>query len=101
MLVSEDLEIKIADFGFAVRVEGQYGGGARTTSLGTPGYMAPEIMEGRAYSGAAVDLYALGVILFVMVTVNMPFSSLSCGQIPKGRSVHEFDARYLRFNVDK
>ena len=79
MLVSEDLAIKVADFGFAVRVEGPDGGGAHTTSLGTPGYMAPELLEGRAYSGAAADLYALGVVLFAMVTVNMPFSALRYG----------------------
>ena len=77
MLVGDDLAIRVADFGFAAPVEGEARDGARTTRLGTPGYMAPELLEGRAYGGAAVDLYALGVILFAMVTVSMPFSGLS------------------------
>ena len=41
MLIAEDFTIKIADFGFAARIEKIGKGG-----LGTPGYMAPEILEG-------------------------------------------------------
>jgi len=48
MLISEDFKIKIADFGFATPIEGDQNGQIGTI-LGTPGYMAPELIEGRAY----------------------------------------------------
>ena len=35
--------------------------------------MAPEIIEGKAYKGTSVDMFALGVVLFAMVTGVMPF----------------------------
>ena len=36
-------------------------------------YMAPEIIEARPYKGTSVDIFALGVTLFAMVTGVMPF----------------------------
>ena len=75
MLVADDFTIKIADFGFAKPMEGR-GDGQIATYLGTPGYMAPEIIEGRLYSGQAVDIFALGIVLFSMVTVSSPFAGL-------------------------
>lgn len=35
--------------------------------------MAPEIIEGKPYKGSTTDIFAMGVILFVMVTGVMPF----------------------------
>jgi serine/threonine protein kinase len=35
--------------------------------------MAPEILLGKSYSGQAIDLFACGIILFVMVTAGPPF----------------------------
>ena len=40
---------------------------------GTPGYMAPEIHNKDGYEGATVDLFALGVILYIMRTRQEPF----------------------------
>lgn len=40
---------------------------------GTERYMAPEILEGKPYKGNTTDIFALGVILFCMVTGVMPF----------------------------
>ena len=47
--------------------------------MGTPGYMAPEMIEPNTagYNGQAVDIFALGVVLFQMVTKSTPFSHLS------------------------
>lgn len=35
--------------------------------------MAPEILEGKPYKGTTTDIFALGAVLFVMVTGVMPF----------------------------
>lgn len=44
------------------------------TQCGTPNYMAPELMgEKEAYEGPPVDIFAMGVMLFVMVFARFPF----------------------------
>ena len=40
---------------------------------GTPSYMAPEICQRKEYSGYATDVWALGVIAFIMLTGQQPF----------------------------
>lgn len=63
--------VKLIDFGFAHHArEGDLASGG--TLLGTPGYIAPEVLEGQA-AGPAADLYALGVVFFEMVTGRQPF----------------------------
>jgi len=76
ILVSEDEEtdvVKILDFGVARLRDGE-----RLTSsgvaIGTPIYMAPEQFLGGELDGRA-DLYALGVVLFEMITGKPPFSA--------------------------
>ena len=41
--------------------------------IGTPGYMAPEILSHQPYQGHSVDLFALGVILFTLYSGHPPF----------------------------
>jgi serine/threonine-protein kinase len=67
--------VKLVDFGIAKLLEGlrRNSGSTRLgTVVGTPGYMAPEQLLGMEVS-AATDLYAVGVILFELITGNRPF----------------------------
>merc|ERR1719264_104425 len=45
--------------------------------VGTPTYMAPEIIYNQAYQGQVVDLFSLAVILFIMRSGHIPFSQAS------------------------
>jgi WD40 repeat protein/serine/threonine protein kinase len=68
------LHPKITDFGLAQTVEGGHSMTQSGFLVGTPGYMAPEQASGkRALVGPATDIYALGVMLYQLVTGQMPF----------------------------
>ena len=60
--------IMITDFGFSTKCNGDH----LTEFLGTLSYMAPEVLREVPY-GKAVDAWALGVILFAMLSGNFPF----------------------------
>jgi serine/threonine protein kinase len=69
ILVDDNLNLKIADFGFAT-----YKKIDRLKSYrGTMTYMAPEIKEGKTYNGKQVDMFSTGVILFIIVQGIFPF----------------------------
>merc|ERR1712038_638942 len=77
ILLDKNYDIKIVDFGFACPLEGRDGSGFNRSVIGTPGYMAPEILDKTPYQGQVVDLFACGVILFIMLTQHPPFATAS------------------------
>ncbi|MDQ2906029.1 MAG: protein kinase [Chloroflexota bacterium] len=73
ILMRTDHYAYLADFGLAKALEG---GGELTqtgTLLGTPEYMAPELADGPATTSS--DVYALGILLYQMVTGRVPFTA--------------------------
>ena len=64
ILLDDEFNVKIADFGFAAPTVGRDGSGTLQTVLGTMSYMAPELHLQRKYKGEIVDLFAVGIILF-------------------------------------
>ena len=70
IMIDDQMNIKILDFGFA-----SYQNNDELTSyLGTPAYMAPEIRKGLEYKGSEVDIFALGVVMFIVVRGLFPFT---------------------------
>jgi len=77
IMISEDDQVKVADFGLARPITGE----AEENPFGTPDYAAPEILGKRAVDQRA-DIFAAGVVLYEMLTGRVP-------QQPR-RSVREF-----------
>ncbi|KAJ3032153.1 Serine/threonine-protein kinase par-1 [Rhizophlyctis rosea] len=70
LLLDSELNVKIADFGFS----NQFSPGQRlNTWCGSPPYAAPELFQGKEYSGPEVDIWSLGVVLYVLVCGALPF----------------------------
>ncbi|MBX3036439.1 MAG: protein kinase [Anaerolineales bacterium] len=64
----------ISDFGIAKFSQGEAGNVTGSAIIGTPAYMAPEQASGEAVDGRT-DIYALGVILYEMVTGKQPYQA--------------------------
>ncbi len=70
--------VKIGDYGLSKFISCSRRSG-QTESVGTVHYMAPEIANGRY--GKEIDIYALGIILFEMLTGHVPFEGESVGEV--------------------
>lgn len=70
VLLDEDNNVKIADFGLSNEMhDGTFLG----TSCGSPNYAAPEVIKGDRYAGPEIDVWSCGVILYVMLCGRLPF----------------------------
>ncbi|KAH0935901.1 hypothetical protein HID58_013018 [Brassica napus] len=73
LLLDEQGNLKITDFGLSAFAEHLRQDGLLHTTCGTPAYVAPEVILKRGYDGAKADLWSCGVILFVLLAGYLPF----------------------------
>jgi serine/threonine protein kinase len=92
MSKEDDLNIKIADFGFAKKVTSDK---CLLTQCGTPGYVAPEILHGVPY-GTKADMWSLGVITYILLGGYPPFVEQNQRELFKKikRGAFEFHPEY-------
>ncbi|XP_066214287.1 serine/threonine-protein kinase MARK2-like, partial [Saccopteryx leptura] len=79
VLVDAHRNIKVTDFGLGRKVEKD----ELKTYCGTEWFMAPEMLQCRTYEGRKVDIWGLGVILFQMVTGELPFKNRDLTKVKK------------------
>ncbi|XP_070263211.1 serine/threonine-protein kinase SIK1 [Myotis yumanensis] len=74
LLLDGNMDIKLADFGFGNFYKL---GEPLSTWCGSPPYAAPEVFEGKEYEGPQLDIWSLGVVLYVLVCGSLPFDGPS------------------------
>jgi serine/threonine protein kinase len=72
ILLTEDTDVRIADFGIAQLLKG--GDTQVVGVIGSPLYMSPEQISGKALTNQT-DIYSLGVVLFELLTGQLPFQA--------------------------
>lgn len=78
LLMDNNLNAKIADFGFS----NQFTVGQQlSTWCGSPPYAAPELFQGRQYTGPEVDIWSLGVVLYVLICGALPFDGTTLSML--------------------
>lgn len=75
---TDPLRLQLTDFGFANFIDPASDAPARDLNslVGTGSYMAPEVIDGRGH-GTPVDIFASGVVMFRLLTGQMPFRAIS------------------------
>ncbi|AQK57008.1 CBL-interacting protein kinase 14 [Zea mays] len=73
LLLDENENLKVSDFGLSALSESKGQDGLLHTTCGTPAYVAPEVISKTGYDGAKSDIWSCGVVLFVLVAGYLPF----------------------------
>ncbi|WJX16182.1 CBL-interacting serine/threonine-protein kinase 16 [Trifolium repens] len=73
MLLDENGDLKVSDFGLSALPEQLRQDGLLHTQCGTPAYVAPEVVRKRGYSGFKADTWSCGVILYALLAGFLPF----------------------------
>ncbi|XP_035230297.1 serine/threonine-protein kinase NIM1-like [Stegodyphus dumicola] len=73
--------VKVGDFGFSTHIRDV--AEPLRTFCGSPPYAAPELFRDDSYVGPMVDVWALGVLLYFMLTASMPFKATTVAGLKK------------------
>lgn len=81
LFLTDKMEVKVGDFGLAAKIE--FNGERKRTVCGTPNYIAPEVIDGKAGHSFEVDIWSFGVIMFAMLFGRPPFETSDVKQTYK------------------
>ncbi|XP_027354272.1 CBL-interacting serine/threonine-protein kinase 5-like [Abrus precatorius] len=73
LLLDDNENLKISDFGLSALPEQLRYDGLLHTQCGTPAYVAPEILRKKGYDGSKADIWSCGVVLYVLLAGFLPF----------------------------
>ena len=90
LLLDENGNLKISDFGLSALWDSRRQDGLLHTTCGTPAYVAPEVINKKGYDGAKADIWSCGVVLFVLLAGYLPFQDMNLLEMYKKISRGEF-----------
>lgn len=73
LLLDENDNLKVSDFGLSALAESKWQDGLLHTTCGTPAYVAPEVISRKGYDGAKADVWSCAVVLYVLLAGYLPF----------------------------
>lgn len=73
LLLDENGNLKVSDFGLSALAESKQRDGLLHTTCGTPAYVAPEVINRKGYDGPKADIWSCGVVLYVLMAGYLPF----------------------------
>jgi len=73
IFITENMQVKLGDFGLATVLE--FDGERKRSLCGTPNYIAPEILEGKTGHSFEVDIWTVGIILYILLVGKPPFET--------------------------
>ncbi|KAL8152563.1 hypothetical protein V2J09_010323, partial [Rumex salicifolius] len=92
LLLDSHGNLKVSDFGLSALP--QEGVNVLHTTCGTPNYVAPEVLSGKGYDGAAADVWSCGVILYVLMAGYLPFEETDLPSLYKKINAAEFSCPF-------
>ncbi|KAF8409066.1 hypothetical protein HHK36_005138 [Tetracentron sinense] len=90
LLLDENGNLKVSDFGLSALLESRRQDGLLHTTCGTPAYVAPEVINKKGYDGAKADIWSCGVVLFVLMAGYLPFQDTNLMEMYRKISKGEF-----------
>ncbi|KAL3521298.1 hypothetical protein ACH5RR_019447 [Cinchona calisaya] len=90
LLLDENGNLKVSDFGLSALAESKRQDGLLHTTCGTPAYVAPEVISRKGYDGVKADIWSCGVILFVLLAGYLPFHDSNLMEMYKKISKAEY-----------
>ncbi|XP_042487091.1 CBL-interacting protein kinase 5-like [Macadamia integrifolia] len=90
LLLDENGNLKVSDFGLSALGESRRHDGLLHTTCGTPAYVAPEVINKRGYDGDKADIWSCGVVLFVLLAGYLPFQDANLMEMYRKISRGEF-----------
>ncbi|XP_073132490.1 CBL-interacting serine/threonine-protein kinase 24-like isoform X2 [Henckelia pumila] len=92
LLLDSEANLKVLDFGLSALPK--QGVELLHTTCGTPNYVAPEVLSGRGYDGAAADLWSCGIILYVLMAGYLPFDETDLPSLYSKINTAQFSCPY-------
>ncbi|MBA0748031.1 hypothetical protein Gogos_004887 [Gossypium gossypioides] len=90
LLLDENGNLKVSDFGLSAFIESSRQDGLLHTTCGTPAYVAPEVIHHKGYDGAKADIWSCGVILYALLAGFLPFQHSNLMELYRKISRGEF-----------
>ncbi|KAH0924223.1 hypothetical protein HID58_024241 [Brassica napus] len=92
LLLDENDDLKISDFGLSALRESKKQDGLLHTTCGTPAYVAHEVISKKGYDGAKAVVWSCGVVLYVLLAGFLLFHEQNLIEAPKSLDSHQIES---------